>query len=162
MEVMSGPWLAAACRQLAHPSLAAFVQGYSYTGFAKLQEGALVFPRQLNVPHDVNLLWDVRVFSAAGEWHGWKNNGIWRDRRYPLAGDERLPIPRTYPLWGRQIDYPEEGWTRFREVRGSEVWVPGTYGKELQLKTIALIDFHGDSHLAGIVDSVFCGWEEIA
>ena len=101
----------------------ALLQGYPFTGFAKFSQGAMEFaPAQQKLGVDWKLFWDIRVFGELGEEHFWKwHDGDWRCRFRKRGADF---LKRQYPVWGTPTETIENGWTLFREERGTEVWIP--------------------------------------
>ena len=153
IEVASPDWIAAAANALGPDQVLALVQGYPYSGFGVVNGNAIHLPGDRSL-QDPGLYWDLRLFSNRGEWHGWKTGTVWRERRFPNEKSSELyPISRDYILWGDKPELIGE-WSRFIETRGAEVWVPGSHATPLRLHVKLLVDYHPESHLAGIVDAV--------
>ena len=163
--VASQEWISAAGETLGPDPVLAILQGYPYSGFGLVAGADIQLPRN-EVFNDPSLYWDLRLFSAKGEWHAWKVGPRWYERRFfanesGLSTEQTLlkPIHRDYILWGGDTPEPIGDWTRFIETRGAEVWVPGRHTTPLKLRMKLLVDYDPKSHLAGIVDAVICGIE---
>ena len=115
----------------------ALLQGYPFTGFVKILDGALQLApahRKL-VPSGIpwDLFWDIRVFGDRGERHIWKLDDRTWDSRYESFRDDENVLHREYPVWGTPTGILEEGWSLFREERGPEVWIPSELASQKRM-----------------------------
>ena len=138
----------------------ALLQGYPFTGFAKISNGAILLApahRRL-VPHGIrwDLFWDIRVFGELGETHVWKlADDIWMDR-FEMARNGADILPRDYPVWGTPTGDAEEDWMLFREERGTEVWIPREFAthSRVVLQIDQILGETGETGIVSIVDAM--------
>jgi hypothetical protein len=145
----------------------AFVQGYPYTGFGRVNMAdGLIFPSSIqSQERNWNLYWDVRVFAAGGEWHAWRDaRGDWRWRLWRVEdpGITTLPLLRT-PLWGwgNAIKERDNGWSYQEEGNGARVWLSdqvltvdhAKLGIEIERRV-----GYDSSGVAGVIDFRICNF----
>lgn len=143
----------------------ALLEGYAYTGLARIAGGKLELPPaaylQPGAGSDWPLYWDIRVFGPSGEWHAWKDSsGVWRDRRFSSNDKPRGIIQRRFPFYGTTVKQNGNWWC-CSEERGYEIWspIPVPAGKTLFLNALLIVDQEPDTGLAGVVDTVIRGLE---
>jgi CRISPR-associated protein (TIGR03984 family) len=123
LDGLDRTWLGTKAAEFADPVLL-LIEGYEWTGFARWKEGKFEFPPGADFGWSFSEMWDLRLFSATGEWHCWKTgDGVWL-ARFANAADWKDYEARDYVLWGRQDPISEGEWTVLREANGVSLYVP--------------------------------------
>lgn len=142
------------------------LQGYPYTGFARIDtKWGLRLPLK-DVSLRKDLYWDVRMFSPQGEWHLWKKNarGEW-GKRFAAPNTWNI-IERLHRLWGASVPLRDGEWFRYQEANGATIYLPEEIrNPALKVHLRVERDVRGKdekrTNLAGIVDAMICEIVEV-
>jgi CRISPR-associated protein (TIGR03984 family) len=110
---------------------------------------------------DWSRLTDLRIFSKVGEWHVWqKKSGVWGTRLRKFAKGSDEIISQHHYIWGTQAKKEDGVWSFTYESRGFKVYIPASFENEdlpLYLEVNQVVDYHPETHIAGIVDAFLTG-----
>lgn len=110
---------------------------------------------------DWSRLIDLRIFSEAGEYHVWqKRPGVWGNRLRKSTEEYNEIISEHHYIWGTQVKKEDGIWSFTYESRGFKVYIPASFEDEdlpLYLAVNQVVDYHPQTHIAGIVDAFLIG-----